>query len=89
MTQAARFFGKRATAAGRYAVNPFTTLGFYTIYGDVSEKFRPGKDLFYAAGYLTFAYEVVSAISAGLVVPCRRPARRRLAASRGGDHLNV
>ncbi|WP_159987355.1 alginate export family protein, partial [Novosphingobium sp. 18052] len=50
----ARFFGKRVTAAGRYAVNPFTTFGFYTIYGDVSEKFRPGRDLFYAAGYVTF-----------------------------------
>jgi hypothetical protein len=49
-----RFFGKRATAAGRYALNPFTTLGFYTIYGDVSEKFKPGRDLFYAAAYLTF-----------------------------------
>lgn len=31
----ARFFGKRATAAGRYALNPFSTIGFYTIYGDV------------------------------------------------------
>lgn len=49
-----RFFGTRATAAGRYMLNPFTTLGFYTIYGDVSEKFKPGRDLFYAAGYLTF-----------------------------------
>ncbi|QSR19076.1 alginate export family protein [Novosphingobium sp. KA1] len=49
-----RFFGKRATAAGRYALDPFTTVGFYTIYGDVSEKFKPGRDLFYAAAYLTF-----------------------------------
>lgn len=51
-----RFFGKRATAAGRYALNPFTTLGFYTIYGDVSEKFKPGRDLFYAAAYATFRF---------------------------------
>ncbi|MFS0851904.1 alginate export family protein, partial [Novosphingobium panipatense] len=51
-----RFFGKRATAAGRYTLNPFTTLGFYTIYGDVSEKFKPGRDLFYGAGYVTFRF---------------------------------
>lgn len=51
-----RFFGKRATAAGRYTLNPFTTLGFYTIYGDVSEKFKPGRDLFYAAAYATFRF---------------------------------
>lgn len=51
-----RFFGKRATAAGQYALNPFMTLGFYTIYGDVSEKFKPGRDLYYAATYLTFRF---------------------------------
>lgn len=51
-----RFFGKRATAAGQYALNPFTTLGFYTIYGDVSEKSNPGRDLVYAASYLTFRF---------------------------------
>lgn len=51
-----RFFGKRATAAGQYALNPFMTLGFYSIYGDVSEEFRPGRDLIYLAGYLTFRF---------------------------------
>lgn len=51
-----RFFGKRVTAAGQYALNPFMTLGFYTIYGDVSEKFKPGRDLVYAASYLTFRF---------------------------------
>lgn len=52
----ARFFGKRATAAGRYALGSFATLGFYTIYGDVSRRFMPGRDLFYAAGYVTFRF---------------------------------
>lgn len=52
----ARFFGKRATAAGKFALNPWTTLGFYTIYGDVSERFKPGRDLVYAASYATFRF---------------------------------
>ncbi|WP_235955113.1 alginate export family protein [Sphingobium psychrophilum] len=51
-----RFFGKRATAAGRYQLNPWMLIGFYTIYGDVAEKFRPGRDLFYATSYLTFRF---------------------------------
>lgn len=51
-----RFLGKRATAAGRYALGSFTTLGFYTIYGDVSRRFMPGRDLFYAAVYVTFRF---------------------------------
>lgn len=51
-----RFFGKRVTAAGQYALNPFMTLGYYAIYGDVSEKFKPGRDLTYLAGYLTFRF---------------------------------
>jgi hypothetical protein len=51
-----RFFGKRATAAGRYAINPWMTLGFYTIYGDLAKEFQPGRNLFYATTYLTFRF---------------------------------
>ncbi len=50
------FFGKRATIAARYTVNPFTTLGFYLNVTKVAEDLPPSQDLRYAATYLTFRF---------------------------------
>ncbi|WP_267449914.1 alginate export family protein [Novosphingobium aureum] len=51
-----RYFATRFSVSGRYALNDFTTLGFYTNYSVLSESFEPGRDLFYAASYLTFRF---------------------------------
>lgn len=51
-----RYFGTRYTLSGQYSVNPFTTLGFYANYTDVTRNLMGGKDLFYAASYLTFRF---------------------------------
>ncbi|MCC2603070.1 alginate export family protein [Sphingopyxis yananensis] len=51
-----RYFGTRYTLSGQYSLNPFTTLGFYTNYTDVTRNLVGGKDLFYAATYLTFRF---------------------------------
>lgn len=52
----ARYFATRYSVSGRYALNPFTTIGFYTNYSDLAESFKPGRDLFYGATYLTFRF---------------------------------
>jgi hypothetical protein len=56
MESESHFFGKRVTAVGRYAINPWIRLGFYTIYGDLAKQFQSGRDLFSATGYLTFRF---------------------------------
>lgn len=53
---ARRLFGTRATLAVRYAVNPFTTLGFYVNTTQLAEQVPPSRDLRYAASYLTFRF---------------------------------
>jgi hypothetical protein len=52
----ARFFGKRVTAGGRYQLNPWMLVGFYTNYGDLAKEFQPGRNLFYATSYVTFRF---------------------------------
>lgn len=51
-----RYFATRFSVSGNYSLNPFTTLGFYTNYSVLSESFEPGRDLFYAASYITFRF---------------------------------
>lgn len=52
----ARYFATRYSVSGRYALNPFTTIGFYTNYSDLADAFKPGRDLFYGATYVTFRF---------------------------------
>ncbi len=50
------YFGTRLVLSGPYSVNPFTTLGFYGNYTEVTDNLVGGKNLFYAVTYLTFRF---------------------------------